>query len=96
MKTDATASPPLTFSRARLYARTASPPTLAGRNVPANVLTKKMRITAASGGRAAGSIDAEQYHPPIGHQDAIGADQGGGDGHWPQVAPAAAATTARG
>jgi hypothetical protein len=55
MNTDATASPPLTFSFERLNARTASPPTLAGRNVPTKVLTKKIRMSAPSRGRRARS-----------------------------------------
>ena len=41
MNTDATASASGTPRRPSAVARTASPPTLAGRNVPTNVLTKK-------------------------------------------------------
>ena len=55
-KTDAMASRPRTFSCVMLNARTASPPTLAGRNVPTNVLTKKIRITSLMRGRSAGSM----------------------------------------
>ena len=78
-------------------ARTASPPTLAGRNVPTNVLTKKMRMTAASGGRCA-RIDrcraarpsdrpsARDRRARAGRRRAIGR----------QSAPAAAARTSRG
>ena len=56
INTDATASTPLTPSFDSPYARTASPPTLAGRNVPTNVLTKKIRMTVqrAAGGRPEG------------------------------------------
>ena len=55
-KTEAIASRPRTFSCVMLKARTASPPTLAGRNVPTNVLTKKIRITSPRRGRSAGSM----------------------------------------
>src|SRR5688572_5494113 len=51
INTDATASTPATPSFERPYARTASPPMLAGRNVPTKVLTKKIRMTVATGGR---------------------------------------------
>ena len=47
----------------RPYARTASPPTLAGRNVPTNVLTKNTRITIRADGRPpARSSGASSVH----------------------------------
>ena len=56
INTDATACPGATCSCESPYARTMSPPMLAGRNVPANVLTKKIRSTEVSGGRELASI----------------------------------------
>ena len=74
INTDATASTPPTPSFDSPYTRTASPPMLAGRNVPTNVLTKKIRITVPSGGRR--PIERRQQRPPaIGHQHAIDRDQ---------------------
>jgi hypothetical protein len=49
-----------TRSAESAYARTRSPPTLAGRNVPTNVLTKKMRMTRRNGGRASAGTGASR------------------------------------
>ena len=62
INTDATASTPPTPSFDSPYARTASPPTLAGRNVPTNVLTKKTRITVAKRRTPAGSSGASSVN----------------------------------
>ena len=45
--TDASASPPRAVTRDRPYARAASPPTPAGRKLPTNELTRKMRAACA-------------------------------------------------
>ena len=69
--TDATESAIGTRSAESAYARTRSPPTLAGRNVPTNVLTKKMRMTRRSDGRAVAGDGREQRQPSPRHQGAI-------------------------
>ena len=68
-----------TRSAESAYARTRSPPTLAGRNVPTNVLTKKMRMTRPSGGRRVGRDGREQRQPAPRHQGAIEERQADGD-----------------
>ena len=69
MNTDATASAPLTPSREILYARTASLPTLAGRKVPTNVLTKNTSSIRARGGRTRSST----MHKSIAQRQAMSA-----------------------
>ena len=58
MTTDASDCDPETPSRTRLTVRTASAPTLCGRNVPRNVLTKNVRRRTGTGGRVPGASGA--------------------------------------
>ena len=77
--TEATESGMGTRSVESAYARTRSPPTLAGRNVPTNVLTKKMRITRPSDGAHLRRHRREQREPAPRHQRAVEERQADGD-----------------
>ena len=91
MKTEATASASGTSSRARAVARTASPPTLAGRNVPTKVLTKKTcrrrRGRPAAASSSAGNERDQQPEPAVRHQRPVDDDEedGGRERTWSRV-----------